>query len=603
MNYRPSPYIPFLRRFTDERALDLAETAALHNRVAAAYRSSIWSRPNALERFSNVIAEHVSSIVEVPNDLTIGTALDTFQRQLLALETEIFSFPDVDLAKPLTLKQQVNLNRQLRAQEYFLAHQEPIIEQLAIAIGNVAGGVIQSLPALPGGAFTVPLVTRLPDANDVVDRIIGTICTSELADVGLFAAIQDRIFENMYAYSGVPLDGSSKKPLITAKEAELSPEALVDTYLAGTPLRALLLTPVPFALTDEQRYEHTHVVGGRATARRSSCSTSSLPTSSAPSRRPLSSSTARARCCERFEELDLFAPGRPLADKLISIDPEDVEHPPALNMFAIPGGRTARYSQSIKEQVEAGTIELFNYIFGAIAAELTSRQNTTFAYVTRLMLSMPGATIHTLRALFEDNAKSVDASPFGEHIRKLDATSQGYFENQFFSKAAAPTRQQIARRLYGVLQVPSFDRMFSAKENKLDMFEGMQSGKIVIVNTSKALLKTDASALFGRYVIARVIAAAFERVALPAKQRNPAFLIVDEAAEYFDDNLETLLSQARKFNVGVLFAHQHLDQLDTRGLRSAVAANTSIKLAGGVPTRTPAHWHRICGRHRISSPA
>ena len=82
-------------------------------------------------------------------------------------------------------------------------------------------------------------------------------------------------------------------------------------------------------------------------------------------------------------------------------------------------------------------------------------------------------------------------------------------------------------------------------------------------------------------MIARVIAAAFERIALPAAERKPAFLIVDEAAEYFDDNLETLLSQARKFNVGVLFAHQHLDQL-TPALRASVAANTSIKLAGGI---------------------
>ena len=114
------------------------------------------------------------------------------------------------------------------------------------------------------------------------------------------------------------------------------------------------------------------------------------------------------------------------------------------------------------------------------------------------------------------------------------------------------------------------------------MYEAMQSGKIILVNTSKALLKEDASALFGRYMIARVIAAAFERVALKAEQRNPAFLIIDEAAEYFDDNLEKLLSQARKFNVGLVIAHQHLDQLDERKLRAAVAANTSIKLAGGV---------------------
>jgi hypothetical protein len=83
-------------------------------------------------------------------------------------------------------------------------------------------------------------------------------------------------------------------------------------------------------------------------------------------------------------------------------------------------------------------------------------------------------------------------------------------------------------------------------------------------------------------MIALAMRAAFERVAVT--DRNPAFLIVDEAAEYFDENLETLLSQARKFNMGVLFAHQHLDQLSP-GLRSSVAANTSIKLAGGVSDR------------------
>jgi predicted ABC-type transport system involved in lysophospholipase L1 biosynthesis ATPase subunit len=107
--------------------------------------------------------------------------------------------------------------------------------------------------------------------------------------------------------------------------------------------------------------------------------------------------------------------------------------------------------------------------------------------------------------------------------------------------------------------------MFSATENKLDMFEAMQSGKVVLVNTSKSLLKSDASALFGRYMIALVIRAVYERVA--TADRHPAFLIVDEASEYFDDNIQTLLEQARKFNVGLVLAHQHLDQL-SMGQRS-----------------------------------
>jgi hypothetical protein len=227
-------------------------------------------------------------------------------------------------------------------------------------------------------------------------------------------------------------------------------------------------------------------------------------------------------------------------------------------------------------------VELYNYIFASIAAEMTSRQSTAFAFVSRLMLSIPGATIHTLRELMEDSALSIAESPFRDAVEKLEPTARAYFQNQFFTKRYADLRQQIARRLYGVLSVPAFDRMFSAKHNSLDMFEAMQSGKVILVNTSKALLKSDASALFGRYMIALVIRAVYERVA--ATNRRPAFLIVDEASEYFDDNIQMLLEQARKFNVGLVLAHQHLDQLST-SLRSAIAANTGIKLAGGVNER------------------
>jgi hypothetical protein len=303
----------------------------------------------------------------------------------------------------------------------------------------------------------------------------------------------------------------------------------------------------------------------------------------------------------KIQRLALFAPGSPLANRIVIIDPEDVEHPPALNMFDTNPARLGDYSQTIKEQIEASTIEIFNYVFGALAAELTSRQNTTFAFVTRLLLSIPGATIHTLRELFEDSASTIDTSPFAEYIRNLDPTSHAYFKNQFFTKAYSLTKQQIARRLYGVLQVPAFDRMFSSQINRLDMFEALQSRSVILINTSKALLKTEASALFGRYMIARVIAAAFERIAVTSGKRTPAFLIVDEAAEYFDDNLETLLSQARKFNVGVLFAHQHLDQL-TPSLRAAVAANTSIKIAGGVSDKDARALAPDMRTTRISSP-
>jgi hypothetical protein len=82
-------------------------------------------------------------------------------------------------------------------------------------------------------------------------------------------------------------------------------------------------------------------------------------------------------------------------------------------------------------------------------------------------------------------------------------------------------------------------------------------------------------------MIAQTMSAVFERVAVPESDRKPAFLIIDEAADYFDENLESLLPQARKYQLGVQFAHQAMSQM-SQSLQGIVAGNTSIKVAGGI---------------------
>lgn len=74
-----------------------------------------------------------------------------------------------------------------------------------------------------------------------------------------------------------------------------------------------------------------------------------------------------------------------------------------------------------------------------------------------------------------------------------------------------------------------------------------------------------------------------ERAVIPEKERRATFLIVDEAAAYFDSNIDDFLTEARKYKCGCVFAHQFLDQA-TSSLRASLAANTSIKMAGGVST-------------------
>jgi hypothetical protein len=118
--------------------------------------------------------------------------------------------------------------------------------------------------------------------------------------------------------------------------------------------------------------------------------------------------------------------------------------------------------------------------------------------------------------------------------------------------------------------------------NKIDFYDELQNkGSIILVNTSEMLLKSEASPLFGRYVIARTMASAFERAAIPEEKRRPTFLIIDERAPYVDDTFDKLLTRLRQFKLGVCAAFQHMEQVSEK-LRSSIASNTSVKLAAGL---------------------
>ena len=119
-------------------------------------------------------------------------------------------------------------------------------------------------------------------------------------------------------------------------------------------------------------------------------------------------------------------------------------------------------------------------------------------------------------------------------------------------------------------------------QNRIDFYDELQNkGSIILVNTSEMLLKENASPLFGRYIIARTMASAFERAAIPEKQRRPTLLIIDECAPYVDDTFDKLLTRLRQFKLGVCAAFQHMEQVSEK-LRSSIASNTSVKMAAGL---------------------
>lgn len=267
-------------------------------------------------------------------------------------------------------------------------------------------------------------------------------------------------------------------------------------------------------------------------------------------------------------------------DRLIIIDPRDTAHPPALNIFALNHARMSGYDDATREQVTAGVIQTFDYLFsGLIGADLTAKQGVLFRYIARLMLSLPeslgrNATILDMLKLMSD------PTPYLPAIDALPEIPREFFLRDFTENTFKQTKEQIRYRLQAILENPTMARLFTSPETKVDLFTELNRGSIILVDTAKDFLK-GASANFGRIFISLALQAVLERAAIHGSQRKPTFIMVDEAADYFDSNIDDLLTEARKYNCGLVLAHQYLDQA-TGSLRASLAANTGIKFAAGL---------------------
>ncbi|WP_216665564.1 type IV secretory system conjugative DNA transfer family protein [Pseudoruegeria sp. HB172150] len=359
---------------------------------------------------------------------------------------------------------------------------------------------------------------------------------------------------------------------------EYKGDDVVDTYLSGTHLKALFVLKTPFEIPEERRFEHTHIIAGSGHGKTQTLQYFIARDLEAVSRRDKSVVVIDSQ----GDLINTILRARHLPpEQIVLIDPEDIAWPVSLNLFSVGQERLAHYNDLERERLTNSIIELYDFVLGSLlAAAMTSKQSVVFRYVTRLMFYIPGATIHTLRELMEPGG----AEKYQEHIAKLDGTARRFFETEFDSKEFAPTKTQVLRRLYGVLENQTFERMFSNPTSRFDMFTELGAGKLILINTAKSLLKEQGTEIFGRFFIALIAQAAQERATLPDRDRLPAMVYVDEAQDYFDRNIGVILSQARKYRVGMTMAHQYLGQLSS-GLQEAFEANTSIKLAGGVSAR------------------
>ncbi len=405
-------------------------------------------------------------------------------------------------------------------------------------------------------------------AQYLIPNIPQSIVNTTAPFVGndLFPQMQKRLRRRQEEQEGIP-------------PSKYKGEDVIDAYLGGTPLAQLYQSKLAFDIEDKYRFQHQFILGGTGHGKTQCIQQFIAEDIEKVIKREASLIVidSQGDLINTVRQLEGLTP-----ENTVIIDPEDVEYPVSLNLFDIKQDRLDGYGQLARERQLNGIIELYDYVLGSLlSAEMTQKQQVVFRYVTRLLLLVPGATIHTMLELFQDGG--IDR--YETYINQLDPVAQSFFQREFKGKEFNQTRQQVVRRLYGILENQAFNRMFSHPESKLDLFTEMNAGKLILINTAKSLLKEEGTEILGRFFIAMITQAAQEREEIDAKDRLPCFVYIDEANDYrFDAKIDTILTQARKYGVGLCMATQYLDKISQQ-LQSAIAANTVIKFAGGVSNR------------------
>lgn len=155
-----------------------------------------------------------------------------------------------------------------------------------------------------------------------------------------------------------------------------------------------------------------------------------------------------------------------------------------------------------------------------------------------------------------------------------DTTILSFWHNEFTNYTTSMRAEAISPILnkVGVFQASNTLRNIVGGADSINMDNVMNSGKILICNLSKGLIGEDISQILGSLVTTSLQVAAMRRARLPAEDRRGFFIYIDEMHSFVTSSFATMLSEVRKYGIGLFLTHQYLEQLP-EPLQRAVLGN------------------------------
>lgn len=265
------------------------------------------------------------------------------------------------------------------------------------------------------------------------------------------------------------------------------------------------------------------------------------------------------------EKIIEFIPADRIKD-IVYFNPSDMDFPIAFNVLE-------QVEPHLRHLVASGLLGVFQKLW---ADSWGPRLEYILRNAILAILDFPGSTILGVVRMLSDKSyrKRVVANIKDPVVKAFWEKEFASYADKFASEAVSPIQNKVGQFLSSSLM----RNIIGQVKSTINIREIMDDGKILIMNLSKGRIGEDNSALLGAMMITKIQLAAMSRVDIPEEDRKDFFLYIDEFQNFSTDSFANILSEARKYRLSLILAHQYIEQLSEK-VKPAVFGNVGTMVS------------------------
>jgi len=234
---------------------------------------------------------------------------------------------------------------------------------------------------------------------------------------------------------------------------------------------------------------------------------------------------------------------------VIYFNPADFDYPIAFNVVE-------HVEPQFRHLVASGLIGVFKKLW---ADSWGPRLEYILRNTILAILDYPGSTLLAVIRMLSDKKfrKKVIEKIQDPVVKSFWVNEFAGYADKFATEAVSPIQNKVGQ----FLSTSLIRNIVGQVKSTVDMRRVMDEGKILILNLSKGRIGEDSSSLLGSMMITKIQLAAMARVDIPEEERRDFYLYIDEFQNFTTESFANILSEARKYRLNLIMAHQYIEQL------------------------------------------